>query len=67
MFVSTHYAGKDVAIQFQEGETYKKVFGPVFVYLNSAPSKQFKSLWSDAKQKVNISLTIIYDLFISIY
>lgn len=67
MFVSTHYAGKDVAIQFQQGETHKKVFGPIFVYLNSAPSKdQFKSLWSDAKQKVNISLTIIYDLFVSI-
>jgi hypothetical protein len=65
MFVSTHYAGKDVAIQFEEGETYKKVFGPIFVYLNSASSKdQFKSLWTDAKQKVNISLTIIHDLFI---
>ncbi|AES95929.2 rhamnogalacturonate lyase B-like protein [Medicago truncatula] len=57
MFVSTHYAGKDVAIQFQQGETHKKVFGPIFVYLNSAPSKdQFKSLWSDAKQKLSNEL-----------
>jgi len=57
MFMSIHYAGKDVAIEFQEGETYKKVLGPIFVYLNSASSNdQFKSLWSDAKQKVNIPL-----------
>ncbi|KAI5436093.1 hypothetical protein KIW84_022513 [Lathyrus oleraceus] len=53
MFVSTHYAGKQVEIEFQQGEAYKKVFGPIFVYLNSAPSNnQFKSLWSDAKQKL---------------
>ncbi|KAL2344436.1 hypothetical protein Fmac_005721 [Flemingia macrophylla] len=49
MFVSTHYAGKEVTMQFQEGETYKKVFGPVFVYVNSASSEDDTlSLWSDA-------------------
>ncbi|GAU23286.1 hypothetical protein TSUD_237400 [Trifolium subterraneum] len=54
MFVSTHYAGKTVAMEFKEGEAYKKAFGPIFVYLNSAPSKdKFKSLWSDAKQKLS--------------
>ncbi|CAI8595524.1 unnamed protein product [Vicia faba] len=54
MFVSTHYAGKQVAIEFKEGEDYKKVFGPIFIYLNSASSNdQFKSLWSDAKQKLS--------------
>ncbi|KAK2374056.1 rhamnogalacturonate lyase [Trifolium repens] len=54
MFVSTHYAGKTVTIEFKEGEAYKKVFGPIFIYLNSAPSKdKFKSLWSDAKQKLS--------------
>ncbi|CAJ2647305.1 unnamed protein product [Trifolium pratense] len=53
MFVSTHYAGKTVAIELKEGEAYKKVFGPIFIYLNSAPSKdKFKSLWTDAKQKL---------------
>ncbi|XP_058772232.1 uncharacterized protein LOC131646097 [Vicia villosa] len=53
MFVSTHYGGKRLALEFKEGETYKKVFGPIFVYLNSAPSNnQFKSLWSDAKHKL---------------
>jgi rhamnogalacturonan endolyase len=65
MFVSTHYAGKTVTIEFKEGEAYKKVFGPIFIYLNSAPSKdKFKSLWSDAKQKVKISLTITLLLFL---
>ncbi|WVZ11500.1 hypothetical protein V8G54_016030 [Vigna mungo] len=54
MFTSTHYAGKKVIIEFDEGETYKKVFGPTFVYLNSAPSKtQFKSLWSDAVDQLS--------------
>lgn len=53
MFVSTHYAGKDVMINFDEGETYKKVFGPVFVYLNSVSSKKFSHvLWSDAVRQV---------------
>lgn len=53
MFVSTHYAGKEVTMAFGEGETYKKVFGPVFVYLNSVPNKsQFRSLWSDAVEQV---------------
>ncbi|KAK7252453.1 hypothetical protein RIF29_36399 [Crotalaria pallida] len=55
MFVSTHYAGKHVTISFEQGETYKKVFGPFYTYLNSAPSNaQFGSLWSDAvRQKSN--------------
>ncbi|KAJ1380209.1 Rhamnogalacturonate lyase [Sesbania bispinosa] len=54
MFVSTHYAGKEVTMSFQEGETYKKVFGPVFVYLNSASSDvHFQSLWSDAVQQLS--------------
>ncbi|KAE9597960.1 putative rhamnogalacturonan endolyase [Lupinus albus] len=49
MFVSTHYAGKEVTMEFKDGETYKKVFGPIFVYLNSASTKnQALSLWSDA-------------------
>jgi len=53
MFVSTHYAGKEVTMAFEEGETYKKVFGPVFVYLNSDSSKNdTATLWSDAVQQV---------------
>ncbi|XP_057421613.1 uncharacterized protein LOC130715523 isoform X2 [Lotus japonicus] len=59
MFVSTHYAGKEVTMAFQEGETYKKVFGPVFVYLNSASiddDDDTLSLWSDANQQLSIEV-----------
>ncbi|XP_014519713.1 probable rhamnogalacturonate lyase B [Vigna radiata var. radiata] len=53
MFTSTHYGGKDVTMNFGEGETYKKVFGPIFVYLNSCPNKaRFRSLWSDAVKQL---------------
>lgn len=61
MFVSTHYAGKYVAMNFEEGETYKKVFGPIFVYLNSASHKSNKiTPWSDAVQRVLNKIIIIY-------
>ncbi|XP_061336887.1 probable rhamnogalacturonate lyase B [Gastrolobium bilobum] len=54
MFVSTHYAGKGVNMKFQQGETYKKVFGPVFVYLNSAPNNvRLQTLWSDAVRQLS--------------
>lgn len=53
MFVSTHYAGKEVTMAFKEGETYKKVFGPVFVYLNSVSSDEDpQTLWTDAVNQV---------------
>ncbi|KAJ8543971.1 hypothetical protein K7X08_025589 [Anisodus acutangulus] len=53
MFVSTHYAGEDLAISFQHGETWKKVIGPVFIYLNTnAAAKANPSiLWNDAKKR----------------
>ncbi|CAL0312952.1 unnamed protein product [Lupinus luteus] len=54
MFVSTHYAGKEVTISFEEWETYKKVFGPVFIYLNFATTKDNSlSLWSDAVDQLS--------------
>ena len=61
MFVSTHYAGDELALQFASGETWKKVFGPVFVYLNSdVKAKENPSLlWQDAKQRVMIFLAHI--------
>ncbi|XP_055816389.1 probable rhamnogalacturonate lyase B [Solanum dulcamara] len=55
VFVSTHYAGEDLAIKFQHGESWKKVIGPVFVHLNSdAAAKANPSiLWNDAKKRMN--------------
>lgn len=55
MFVSTHYGGEDLVVKFGEGEKWKKVFGPVFIYLNSVShdhKNKTAKLWDDAKKKV---------------
>ncbi|KAK4744715.1 hypothetical protein SAY87_011027 [Trapa incisa] len=53
MFVSTHYAGKEVGMKFRDGEPWEKVFGPVLVYLNSDTSEEgVGSLWEDAKKQM---------------
>ncbi|KAL0324955.1 UNVERIFIED_CONTAM: hypothetical protein Sradi_5064800 [Sesamum radiatum] len=54
MFVSTHYGGEDLVIKFGEGEEWKKVFGPVFIYLNSCADDKNDavSLWYDAKDQM---------------
>ncbi|XP_065874912.1 uncharacterized protein [Euphorbia lathyris] len=53
MFTSTHYAGKDFNTTYRNGEEWKKVMGPVFLYLNSIPSSE-ESLtpWQDAKAQM---------------
>ncbi|KAA8538200.1 hypothetical protein F0562_027808 [Nyssa sinensis] len=50
MFLSAHYTGDDLVPKFGQGEPWKKVFGPVFIYLNSVMNgdDQF-TLWEDAK------------------
>ncbi|XP_051140620.1 probable rhamnogalacturonate lyase B [Andrographis paniculata] len=53
MFFSTHYAGKPLIIEFLNDEPWKKVFGPVFIYLNSASQGQNPLvLWDDAKKQM---------------
>lgn len=55
MFVSTHYGGEDLVVKFGEGEKWKKVFGPVFIYLNSVSGHNTNDttfLWGDAKEQV---------------
>ncbi|KAK1370818.1 Rhamnogalacturonan endolyase [Heracleum sosnowskyi] len=55
MFFSTHYAGKSLGLEFEDGEPWKKVFGPVFIYLNSGLNKaNTTSLWQDAKEQMLI-------------
>ncbi|XP_044460522.1 probable rhamnogalacturonate lyase B [Mangifera indica] len=52
MFHGTHYIGDDILAHFQEGETWRKVFGPIFVYLNSTPDvSNAHNLWIDAKKQ----------------
>ncbi|KAL6995215.1 rhamnogalacturonan endolyase [Sarracenia purpurea var. burkii] len=53
MFLSAHYAGDDLVPKFEQGEAWKKVFGPVFIYLNSVMSGDDPLvLWEDAKIQV---------------
>ncbi|XP_047336187.1 probable rhamnogalacturonate lyase B [Impatiens glandulifera] len=61
MFFSTHYAGDNLTMKFRDGEPWKKVFGPVLIYLNSVspyedPSYEDPSrfLWEDAKEQMLI-------------
>ncbi|KAE8704826.1 putative kinase [Hibiscus syriacus] len=57
MFVSGHYAGDDMDTFYQKGNPWKKVFGPVFIYLNSAspdPNQGYRNtLWNDAKRQLS--------------
>lgn len=55
---STHYIGDDILAHFGEGETWRKVFGPFFVYLNSTTkASKAHNLWSDAKKQRKIEET----------
>lgn len=59
MFHGTHYIGEDIMAHFKDGETWRKVFGPFFVYLNSTPNiSNAHNLWLDAKKQVIKSLSL---------
>ncbi|TVU25325.1 hypothetical protein EJB05_27817, partial [Eragrostis curvula] len=50
MFLGTHYVGKDMVLKVDDGEYWKKVLGPVLIYLNSSPVKgDLRALWENAK------------------
>ncbi|XP_057512863.1 rhamnogalacturonate lyase B-like [Actinidia eriantha] len=52
MLHGTHYIGTDILAHFEEGETWRKVFGPFFVYLNSTPDvSNAYNLWTEAKKQ----------------
>nr|XP_027089915.1 probable rhamnogalacturonate lyase B isoform X4 [Coffea arabica] len=54
IFVTSHYAGEDLIVKFEDGEVWKKVFGPVCIYLNSAPKgAEAQDLWDNAKEQMN--------------
>lgn len=58
MFHSAHYAGIELCPSFAAGESWKKVLGPVFIYLNSAPSATpASSLWQNAQAQVTTEMT----------
>ncbi|KAF8726922.1 hypothetical protein HU200_019406 [Digitaria exilis] len=51
VFLGPHYIGRDMVIVFEDGEYWKKVLGPVFVYLNSGHPDSKRDLWEDAKAR----------------
>ncbi|GMN40187.1 hypothetical protein TIFTF001_009412 [Ficus carica] len=54
IFHSTHYSGEDLILQFGPSEPWKKVYGPVFIYLNSLLEEEpdpLQLLWEDAKKQ----------------
>lgn len=61
MFISAHYGGNDLVLKFSEGEQWKKVFGPVFMHLNSTSiGEDPLTLWKDAKNQVAENLLHIF-------
>ncbi|KAK7282912.1 hypothetical protein RIF29_12030 [Crotalaria pallida] len=53
VFHSTHYSGLDLIMKFLPNEPWKKVYGPVFIYLNSLSNGESPTtLWKDAKQQM---------------
>lgn len=65
MFLGDHYIGNEMHIRLKDGEYWKKVYGPVFVYLNSAAVE--RDAWQDAKAQVLVLLQLYYDIeFITI-
>ncbi|KAL1540765.1 rhamnogalacturonan endolyase [Salvia divinorum] len=51
IFFSAHYAGADFGVRLRNGERWKKVFGPVFMYLNSDSTNNPNAIWADAKNQ----------------
>lgn len=46
---------------FEDGEPWKKVLGPLFVYANSASNdSDWHQLWDDAKQQVFALVTFLH-------
>ncbi|XP_057975101.1 probable rhamnogalacturonate lyase B isoform X2 [Malania oleifera] len=57
MFLSAHYAGEDLVLKFGTNEPWKKVFGPVFFYLNSVFDGSDRLwLWEDAKMQMMVEV-----------
>lgn len=53
MFHSCHYIGSNAIAKFKKGEDWHKIFGPIFIYLNSASDGTSPScLWENAKLQV---------------
>lgn len=51
-------------MKFEDGEVWKKVFGPVCIYLNSTPKgAKAQDLWGNAKEQVRPWPNKLCDIF----
>ncbi|TVU50724.1 hypothetical protein EJB05_02111 [Eragrostis curvula] len=58
VFFGTHYMGKDMVLNIKDGEYWKKVMGPVFIYLNKSPKRgDPRALWDDAKAQAQAEVS----------
>ncbi|CAO2147519.1 unnamed protein product [Urochloa humidicola] len=58
MFLGTHYIGDDIVLNIGNNEYWKKVLGPVFIYLNSSPKRgDFRALWDNAKAQAQAEVS----------
>ncbi|XP_057784272.1 probable rhamnogalacturonate lyase B [Salvia miltiorrhiza] len=53
IFFSNHYVGPDFGVILRDGEPWKKVYGPILVYLNSDAGSEPSSLWQNAKKQMS--------------
>ncbi|CAH9065782.1 unnamed protein product [Cuscuta epithymum] len=57
VFLGSHYAGDELTPKFGQGEPWKKVFGPIFIYLNSVRRvEDALTLWGDAKRQMLVEV-----------
>ncbi|XP_058780720.1 probable rhamnogalacturonate lyase B [Vicia villosa] len=58
VFLSAHYSGEDLVPKFKANEAWKKVFGPVFIYVNSPYYEDYDpiKLWDDAKLQMLVEV-----------
>ncbi|XP_062164026.1 probable rhamnogalacturonate lyase B isoform X2 [Alnus glutinosa] len=54
IFHSVHYSGEDLVMKFGANEAWKKVFGPIFIYLNTLTDGGDEPLllWDNAKEQM---------------
>ncbi|XP_070003441.1 uncharacterized protein LOC142178869 [Nicotiana tabacum] len=57
IFFSSHYAAPLLGVSLTNGEAWRKVFGPVFFYVNSDSGIDHTVLWEDAKRQMNEETT----------
>ncbi|KAH7524807.1 hypothetical protein FEM48_Zijuj06G0158300 [Ziziphus jujuba var. spinosa] len=59
IFHSTHYSGEDLIMKFGSDEEWKKVYGPIFMYMNSFSNggdDPLQELWEDAKNQMKVEV-----------